>query len=407
MTPEQPGYGQILGTQHGRRRGRRTAVALPLPATLPPPQTSEFEPSPALGSAGQQTQQRVIHRSATLARFTGAVQENQASQSSSPSQIAGPSRISRGEEQHDFDRNVRDGSRNVRYPYPPVSYDMRPSGLVEPQGLSVYALGHGQVMLQMPPPPAPSSYNRSGPSTGQAPHSNTPVPGPIREHRRQSSGQGLGPRFSPYGSPGAERRRSSSSAALHMPGASPMDLPPLSIPPSRARSASGFGSALFRQRLAEPDIAGLTSVSNSGGASTSVSTTSLGEDIVLPAIHGYDNASVSPSASRERSGSLRSTGSGSGYSLPPISALDEPPPSQSSDASPGRLNSAVVLKRLTLDDEILGRARQRNFTAILEEEVAHGNDREAHVPPTHEQLWTRRRSLSAPPLNPCVDIPHL
>lgn len=352
-----------------------------------------------MGSASQQAQQSILPRSSILALASSSTTREPDSAHFPPSsQVAGPSGINRAD-QHDFNRSIRDSANDVQYPYPPGPYDRRVPGVVEPHVHGSH--GHVPGVFNMPPPPAPSVSNRIGTSNTQASTSSLSVPGPIREHRRQSSSQALGPRYSPYASPGGERRRYSSSATSHLADTSPFDLPPLSIPPSRARSASGFGPTILRHRLVESDNVGSTSASTSAGTSTSISS-SLGENIVLPPIHAYDNSAASPNASRERSGSLRSTGSGSGYSLPPISSLDEPPPSLSTDSSPGRLDSTVVLKRLTLDDELLGRARQGNFADIPEERSAHGNEVDEHIQPTHEQLWTRRRSLSAPPLKSYV-----
>jgi hypothetical protein len=179
-----------------------------------------------------------------------------------------------------------------------------------------------------------------------------------------------GVRYAPYGQP--PRRRSSSFAQL-----APLDLPPLAIPSESQNSVrQQHSTPSFVQRDGRP-------------GSSSSSSLSAHENIVLPPIQSLREPEGT--AQRARSSSIRSTRSA--FTLPPISSLDEGSLSASHD-------SAAVLRRLTLDDDALGRTHGESMSGSLAaEDSARGP---SHVKPTHEQLWTRRRSLSAPPLHPYV-----
>ncbi|KAH8118170.1 hypothetical protein DFH11DRAFT_882761 [Phellopilus nigrolimitatus] len=77
----------------------------------------------------------------------------------------------------------------------------------------------------------------------------------------------------------------------------------------------------------------------------------------------------------------------------------------SNQDSPRQLDSAAVLKRLALDDEVLGRSRAGSFAALTDYEGSYrdeGSNEYTVARPTHEQLRTRHRSLSAPPLHPDI-----
>ena len=396
LSPEQPGYGQILGAQHGKRRGRRAALPLPMPVTLPPPHTSEFATSS--GSTGQQTQQIGLAGPSSLSVLSAAAtRERNIPQLLSPHQVA----VSSGTKRREFEDNqhaVTSLNNLVRYHYP---LETVPSGLVQAQP----PVSNSYASSPLPTPPTASSFIHNSSSNEQQLLAPFPVPGISRDSNRRSSGN-AGSRYSPYESAVTSRRRAASSSMSLFTRASPIDLPPLAIPLSHTRQElgtetnSGPGDTLQRNHHAIATNSGSTSLSTSASTSASLRT-SLGEAIVLPPIRAPAIFASSPQDIRHRSGSIRSIESGSGYSLPPISSMDEPPLTLSSDGSPRQLDSTSILKRLTLDDEMVGRARGGSLTQLLGRHGSHRDEEaRAHMSPTHEQLWTRRRSLSAPPLNP-------
>ena len=113
---------------------------------------------------------------------------------------------------------------------------------------------------------------------------------------------------------------------------------------------------------------------------------------VLRALHARALTWTSTPGSRARTVSCNTPGGT--ISLPPISSLDE------GALSASRHDSTAVLRRLTLDDDGVGKSHNQPLPGI--EDAEEGTNIPSHVKPTHEQLWTRRRSLSAPPLHPYV-----
>lgn len=257
----------------------------------------------------------------------------------------------------------------------------------------------------MPPPAPPTSYGRPG-SSGSQRHS--PSSGPIRDSATLSTAHAQRGRFSPYGHSAHGRHRSSSMVTSAFVRASPIDLPPLTIPSLRSRADSGTD---YGFRSADNPIGLLSSsIGMVAPASTSATTpttlpTAHGELITLPPIQTPESVAMMSDSSRRRSSSFYSSGSGSRFSLPPISSLNDLPPPPVSGSSPHQLDSAAVLKRLALDDDVLGESRQNSSATVDNTEGSHrdyGDDGPTLEPPTQEQLWKRRRSLSEPPLYPYV-----
>ncbi len=217
------------------------------------------------------------------------------------------------------------------------------SGMVRPHASASNAVPYGMsegVHGSTPPPnsgrPLPS-YGALSPSPKSA--------GRIRERDghpavvRHSSINALDSRYSPY--PTTGRRRSSSTASGTFPlggRPSPVDLPPLTIPPPpSSRSGSGLGPNFNDVRSKLSQTTPHYSASTSAATSTSLATP-LGAAILLPPIKEptkLSSAAAASSLARYRSGNTQSNGGGSGFMLPPISSMDGPPSSLSSNSSPG------------------------------------------------------------------------
>lgn len=244
--------------------------------------------------------------------------------------------------------------------------------------------------LSMGPPPPPSAFGRLETS---GPHRLSPLSVSTHEPVAISSPTSGRGRYSPYQRETHERRRSSGSP-FHRP--SPIELPPLFIPGSRTRDRRVSSFEFQRQRLSPSRLetqmlSGVSPVSPLAPSASAGESTS--NTVTLPPILPRSPATLEPSTARQRSDSFYSSGSGSGYSLPPIASLDEVPP-LGSGKSPSDMDSRAVLKRLALDDATVGRSRLSAF-------VVEGSHGDSHArpfePPSREQLWTRRRSLSEPP----------
>lgn len=259
----------------------------------------------------------------------------------------------------------------------------------------------------MGPPPPPSAYSRHGGDFHQV--SLSPITGSGRDTGRRTSAFASAGRYEPYQAAARLRSRSAGSLTPGNPRATPIDLPPLTIPPSHTQVVSETPlSRRSTDNLYNPSGAGLatlTSASTSATPSTSHGS-SLGENIVLPPIQPSATTGTSPRPSQQRRDSSSVSGSNSSFGLPPISALDDLPPTLSQHGSVNRLDSAAVLKLLALDDELLGRSRAGSSSIAGDDVESIHRDEDSNAfavaRPTHEQLWTRRRSLSAPPMQPCV-----
>ncbi|KAH8118171.1 hypothetical protein DFH11DRAFT_882891 [Phellopilus nigrolimitatus] len=221
LTPDQPGYGQILGNQQGKRRGRRAALPLPMSATLLPPQPSDFD-TPS-GSAGQQTRHVGLPGSIPLPPLsTIAAGEQVNSQLLPPSQLAGPS----GTRHSDHYNDGRYPGGSGHYSYTAVS--AQSSGSINPQ----------YVLSPMPPPaPPPAAVHRPGTANEQ--YNASPSSGPIRDSPGPIHASSA--RFSPYPPAAHSRHRTATSSAL--PRTTAIDLPPLTIPSARVLGGSGIDSS--------------------------------------------------------------------------------------------------------------------------------------------------------------------
>lgn len=345
--------------------------------SLPPPQPTEVEPH-----AGSPSQQRQI--SIAGPSSVGGVRPGERFEVLSPApHSAGPSRTSH------FDYAERD---HLLGEYPRDTLPL-------PHG-SETRMQHYKLSV-MPPPPLPSHYDY--PRSPRSPFHHTHSPSSAFRYENQPPlTQRQSGRFSPYRRTSSSRYRSSSiTNSFSRP--SPIDLPPLTIP-SRPRAVSSIDRSSFS---AHP-VLGPSSYSRSHQSPSAADPTtppthqrSPGDRIVLPPLQPPLTTTVSD-ASRQRSDSGHySSGSGSGYSLPPISSLDDPPSSGHRGSS--QLDSTAVLKRLALDDETYERTSSFGSVVHRHRLGAEGSYRdddgnELQVdPPTEEQLWTRRRSLSEPP----------
>lgn len=327
LSPEQPGYGQVVNSPTGRRRARRNVLASSLAPGKPLASGSRHAGTsrqqeqaqsglsmfPATPEAPKHIPQKLVPISPAL---------SQATASTLPPAYPHPHLA--GYDGH-----------NSPFPYHEPPARLQPTPLTIPafpQSAYTYPTSADTISAAVSPCASHVSVNDY-----QA-HDL-----PARERGGSSRS-----RYTPYGpTPRTSSMRSPS-----------IDLPPLSAPPEQRSQALGP----WRQRPRS-------------------SSTSMHPPIFLPPIQSLPRDSSRPYSAAGRT-------FGSAHSLPPISALYEQHLAASSS------DSAAVLRRLTLDDETLGLARARRG----EED----DDESEPVKPTQEQLWTRRRSLSAPPLHQCV-----
>ena len=368
LAPDQPGYGQILGTQQGKRRGRRAAVPLPLTSTLPvqTPQSARFDSRENWDSHHERYQP--VPGPSTLPPLpTLTIREPGLA---SPSHTT--ARLSPGFGTH------RDDSRTL--PDPSSARRHSHSGPALVRSRASYQ-SFPSTPLAMGPPPPPSAFGRLETTGSQR---LSPLSLSVREPATINPPSRTSGRFSPYHHAAHERRRSSGSS-FGRP--SPIDLPPLTIPSSQPTDRG------------DPSLRRLSPMKEHSVSSRRSPVSSLRPDgstssaVALPPILSLSPGVLDPSAPRRRSDSFYSSGSGSAYSLPPIATLDEVPP-PGSGSSPSDMDSRAVLKRLALDDATVGRSRLSSFVI----EGSHRDDGYPFEPPTREQLWTRRRSLSEPPI---------
>ena len=378
LSPDQPGYGQILGGQQGKRRGRRAAVPLPLSATLPPPQPSDFDTSS--GDAGQQTRQP---GPSSLPPLSAVTPRDRAHHLLSPSQIAGPSGT-RQDDYRDDPRYSRNSSRLAGY-----SYSTAPT-----QTLSHTVHGYGSTGSV--PPVAARTYRHPSSPGSQRPLQST---GPIRDFAPFHAIQGIRnrDRFSPYENAAHLRQPSGDTQSPHFSRPSPVDLPPLNIPSSQPSTGSGARSADITLGRAVTRFGSSIRDDNSSSVMPSVSE----EVINLPPIRPHSSVTIVSDDPRYRPESYYPSGGRSGFSLHPISVLSSLPPPPASGSTSSQLDSAAVLKRLALDDEAVGASRRTSFVATSNGYGSHRDDEDDDVghsidPPTREQLSRRRRSLSEP-----------
>ncbi|KAL5526692.1 hypothetical protein ACEPAF_8417 [Sanghuangporus sanghuang] len=374
LSPDQPGYGQILGNQPGRRRGRRAAVPLPLSATLPPPQPSDSDASQA--DKGQQTRHP---GPSSLPPLSAVTSEEYHSRLLSPSQIAGPSGT-----RHEDETPHSGESLNIgQYSF----------GKIRPQFTFRPAFGH--TSSSRVPFSTATSYSTVGLESGHHHHVSLSR---MREPATELTIHNSRDRFSPYQSAAHLRHRSGSTLGPAISRPSPVDLPPLTIPSSQPRNAFTEGSSRRAASAFPPGDTGLKASTPAGDSATipAAQQTGPGEVINLPPIRA-NSPSYPPSDS-----SRRPSQSSIEYSLPPISALSNFPPLAISDSSNQRFDSASVLRRLALDDEEVGASRRASFVSIDEGSHRDTGDVDSDMigAPTQDQLSRRRRSLSEPPLQP-------